>query len=141
MSHYCDLKRVAGDGGISTSSKIKAFLTFMLWFCLTTFVSVFSLVSIFVLAWMEVSSLSSCGNSRKNFYVLPLQVFSAELLSEKVGRLGGEDNVGTLVVVLPILFVCLKAPLNLIHHLLTFKWPRDEFGLAYGLLNAVFPSR
>ena len=65
MSHYCDLKRVAGDGGISTSSKIKAFLTFMLWFCLTTFVSVFSLVSIFVLAWMEVSSLSSCGNSRK----------------------------------------------------------------------------
>lgn len=54
-NHYYDLKRVAGEGDAwTTSSKVKAFLTFIMWFLLTTFVSVFSLVSIFVLAWMEV---------------------------------------------------------------------------------------
>ena len=69
------------------------------------------------------------------------QVFSAELLCEKAGCLGGGESMGSILVVLPIVLVCLKAPLNLVLHLLLFKRPKDEFDVAHGILNAVFPSR
>ena len=56
---YCNLNKVEQrasgvSGTMALSVKIKTCLTFMVWFWLTIIVSVFSMVTIFVLAWMEV---------------------------------------------------------------------------------------
>ena len=71
-------------------------------------------------------------------------MFSAELLTERVGHLGGDNPGGRLVLLfwLPLVLVCIKAPINLLLHLATFMKPTDSvFATANGILNSVFPTR
>ena len=43
---------------------------------------------------------------------------------------------------LPLVLVCIKAPINLLLHLATFMKPTDSvFATANGILNSVFPTR
>ena len=43
---------------------------------------------------------------------------------------------------LPLVLVCVKAPINLLLHLATFMKPTDSvFATANGILNSVFPTR
>ena len=102
--------------GENKVGRYTSFITFQAWFSTEILISIISAVGLCMMTWIEL--------------------FSEELLTDKVGL----GVVKTNVHIIPILILLLPIPINCVLHAHYVK-KQGVFGFAHGVLSAVFPAR